>query len=123
MKFPAIIAKIGKGGKMELSKGIVGIPQPCLHKRIGLRDWQPDSIFTSEYLICLDCSCHLLYIPHDLTQIINIPHPPLEDCPHTHKHHLLTGFGRWICLNCGHSEISVPKTKLHIRTEQRDFSP
>lgn len=97
----------------------------CQHSHLELRGWErPDDLaeddlwLRDEYIACLDCEAHLMYMPDDVTRIVNIPHPPREECEHTHKHHLLCGFGAWVCLNCGETGVSSPAAKLHFSSER-----
>lgn len=91
----------------------------CQHERLELCGWdRPDGLaedalwLRDEHLVCLDCEAQLMYMPEDVTRIINIPHPAKEVCFHTHKHYHLCGFGAWACLNCGETGISSPAARL-----------
>lgn len=87
----------------------------CQHDRLELRGLSDNTLWLrDEYLECLNCGVRLLYIPDDVTKIVNIPHPPPAECCHEHKHYHLCGFGKWTCLNCGEVGISSPTAKLHV---------
>jgi len=98
----------------------------CTHKHLGLQGWveseslSDDTLWLrGEYLKCFDCGTRLLYIPDDVTKIVNIPHPDRGECQHEHKHYHLCGLGEWTCLNCGETGVSFPTAKLHIFSGER----
>ncbi len=92
----------------------------CEHGRLELRSHEPPSesrdLFwcTESYLICLDCSTRLMYVPNDLTAILNIPHPPKDECDHPSKNCTYGLAGGRTCLQCGDRRIETPSHKLEI---------
>ena len=94
----------------------------CKHEHLELRGHErpeglpDDNIYlTNLSLVCLDCGTHLMYTPDDLTQIVNIPHPPKDECNHSWNM-ITTPIAYWAystCLQCGKKFApSAPTTKL-----------
>ena len=54
--------------------------------------------------------------PSDLARIVNIPHPPPDECQHPNNTRVfpLSGFGAWCCLQCGTGGIAKPTHKLEV---------
>ena len=96
----------------------------CKHERLELRGHErPEGLpegcmyLTNLSLVCLDCGTHLMYTPDDLKQIVNIPHPPTEECNHSWNmiSHPLSYWAYSTCLQCGKQFApSAPTTKLVV---------
>ena len=95
----------------------------CPHGRLELRGYErpkdlaSDTLWLPEtHLVCLDCATYLMSSPDDLTTIVNIPHPPREECTHPDGVRVspLCGFGRWRCLQCGEAGMATPTSRLEI---------
>lgn len=96
----------------------------CKHPRLELRDGQPppgldrDVIWIAEpYLYCPECKTHPVMLPDDLNTIVNIPHPPKNECEHPRENRAYNiGIaGGWTCVQCGERHVESPSSKLEIR--------
>ena len=97
----------------------------CKHERLELRghikpkELSENALWINDLsLVCFDCGTYLMNNPEDLTRIINIPHPIIEECTHPFnvRAYTLGGFGFWQCLQCGKTGVSSPTHKLEVKS-------
>ena len=94
----------------------------CNHKEVMLEgfsknEWKGDTlVFSDPYLECKSCKTHLMCMPDDIRQIVNVPHYEESECPHRHEIHTME-IGEWVCLNCGRRIIKCPEANLEVKRE------